>query len=219
MTLIKICGLTTPEMLDAAVAAGATHIGLMYVAKSPRYITLEAGAALAARLPAHVASVGVFADADDALLAAAAPFLDVLQLHGNESPARVAETRRHGREVWRAIGVTTRADITAAIQAARGVADRLLFDAKPPSGMPLSGGVAAVPPLGGGNGLRFDWQLLAQTAPDMPWGLAGGIDAGNVAEAIALTRAPLVDVSSGVEDAPGVKSVEKIRAFVAAVRA
>lgn len=209
MTLIKICGLTTPETLDAAVAAGATHIGLMFVAKSPRYVSLEAAAALAARLPAHIRRVGVFADADDALLAAAAAFVDTLQLHGNETPARLAEVRRHGREVWRAIGVTTRADITAAIKAARGIADRLLFDAKPPSGTPL----------GGGNGLRFDWQLLAQTAPDMPWGLAGGIDAANVGAAIAATQAPLVDVSSGVEDAPGVKSVDKIRAFVAAVRA
>lgn len=209
MTLIKICGLSTPETLDAAVAAGVSHIGFMFVARSPRYVTLDAAAALAARLPAHVKSVGVVADADDALLAAAAGIVDVLQLHGQEPPARIAEARRFGREVWRAIGVATRADIAAAVKASQGVADRLLLDAKAPSGAPLSGG----------NGLRFDWQLLGNFNPGMAWGLAGGIDAGNVGAAIAATHTPLVDVSSGVEDAPGVKSVEKIRAFVAAVRA
>ena len=209
MTLIKICGLSTPDTLDAAVAAGVSHIGFMFVTRSPRYVSLEAAAALAARLPVHVKSVGVFVDADDALLAAAATFVDVLQLHGSETPARIAEVRRHGREVWRATGVATRADIAAAVKASQGAADRLLLDAKAPSGAPLSGG----------NGLRFDWQLLVGFNPGMPWGLAGGIDAGNVGAAIAATQAPLVDVSSGVEDAPGVKSVEKIRAFVAAVRA
>lgn len=219
MTLIKICGLTTPETIDAAVAAGVSHIGFMFVARSPRNITLAAAAALATRVPAHIQCVGVFVDADDALLTAAAPFLDVLQLHGAETPARVAEVRRHGRDVWRAIGVATRADITAAVKASQGVADRLLFDAKAPSAAPLSGGFPVVPPLSGGNGLRFDWQLLGGVDPGMAWGLAGGIDAGNVGAALAATQAPMVDVSSGVEDAPGVKSVEKIRAFVAAVRA
>ncbi len=209
MTLIKICGLSTPETLDAAVAAGVSHIGFMFVTRSPRYVSLEAAAALAARLPAQVKSVGVFVDADDALLAAAAAFVDVLQLHGSETPARIAEVRRHGREVWRATGVATRADIAAAVKASQGVADRLLLDAKAPSAAPLTGG----------NGIRFDWQLLGNFNPGMAWGLAGGIDAGNVGAAIAATAAPLVDVSSGVEDAPGVKSVEKIRAFVAAVRA
>ncbi len=215
MTLIKICGLSTPDTLDAAVAAGVSHIGFMFVTRSPRYVTLDAAAALAARLPAHVKSVGVVADADDALLAAAAGIVDVLQLHGQETPARIAEAHRHGREVWRAIGVATRADIAAAVKASQGAADRLLLDAKAPSAALPAGGA----PLGGGNGVRFDWQLLVGFNPGMAWGLAGGIDAGNVGAAIAATHTPLVDVSSGVEDAPGVKSVEKIRAFVAAVRA
>jgi phosphoribosylanthranilate isomerase len=210
MTLIKICGLSTAATLDAAIAAGASHVGLLFFAKSPRYVAPAAAAALAARVPAGVKRVGVLVDADDALIDLVAPLLDVLQLQGAETPARTADVRaRTGREIWRSIGVTTRADIAAAIAAAHGVADRLLFDAKAPIGAPLSGG----------NGVRFDWRLLDAVRPGMAWGLAGGLDPGNVGAAIALTQAPLVDVSSGVEDAPGVKSIDKIRAFVAAARA
>jgi phosphoribosylanthranilate isomerase len=210
MTLVKICGLSTIDTLDAAIAAGASHVGFLFFAKSPRYVAPAAAAALAARVPAGVKRVGVLVDADDALIDLVAPLLDVLQLQGAETPARTADVRaRTGREIWRSIGVTTRADIAAAIAAAHGVADRLLFDAKAPIGAPLSGG----------NGVRFDWRLLDAVRPGMAWGLAGGLDPGNVGAAIALTQAPLVDVSSGVEDAPGVKSIDKIRAFVAAARA
>jgi phosphoribosylanthranilate isomerase len=210
MTLVKICGLSTADTLDAAIAAGASHVGFLFFAKSPRYVAPEAAAALAARVPAAVRRVGVLVDADDALIERVAPFLDVLQLQGSETPARIADVRaRTGCEVWRSIGVTTSSDIDAAIAAAHGVADRLLFDAKAPIGAPLSGG----------NGVRFDWRLLDAVRPGMAWGLAGGLAPDNVAAAIALTGAPLVDVSSGVEDAPGQKSVDKIRAFIAVARA
>ena len=208
MTLVKICGLSTPGTVDAAVAAGATHLGFVFFAASPRNLSPERAAALIARVPAHVIKVGVFVDADDALLAhGVAAGLDVLQLHGEETPARVADVKtRFGRETWRAAGVRSRADIDEAAQAMRGVADRLLFDAKAPNGAPLPGG----------NGVRFDWRLLCEPPRGVDWGLSGGLDAATVAAAVAATRAPLVDVSSGVEDAPGVKSVAKIRAFVAA---
>ena len=210
MTQIKICGLSTPETVDAAVAAGATHIGLVFYAPSLRNLRFPQAAALAARVPERITRVGVFVDPDDAMLdAAVACGLDALQLHGREGSARVAEIRhRHGLPVWLAAGVTTRADIAAAIAEARGVSDLLLFDAKAPSG-------AALP---GGNGVRFDWRLLAGLSPGMPWGLSGGLDAGNVGDAVRGSNAPLVDVSSGVEDAPGVKSVAKIQGFIEAVR-
>jgi phosphoribosylanthranilate isomerase len=210
MALVKICGLSTVDTLDAAIAAGATHIGFMFYPRSLRYVTPEVAAALAARVPQGVAKVGVLVDADDALIAEVAPFLDALQLQGNETPARVADVRaRTARETWRAVGVATRADVEAAVAHARGVADLLLFDAKAPSGTAPSGG----------TGVRFDWRLLDGVRPNMAWGLAGGLDSGNVGAALALTHAPLADVSSGVEDAPGQKSVDKIRAFIAAARA
>lgn len=209
MVLIKLCGLSTPESIGAALAHGVSHIGLNFFARSPRFVATDQAAMLSATIPATVKRVGVFVDADDAQLERAAPFLDVLQLHGSETPARVADIKaRFGLETWRAVGVSSRAEILAAIHAARGTADRLLFDAKAPQAAPLSGG----------NGLVFDWRLLDRINPGMAWGLAGGLDAGNVAAALASTGAALVDVSSGIEDAPGVKSIAKIRAFVAAVR-
>lgn len=210
MTHVKICGLSTADTLDATIAAGASHVGFNFFARSPRYVSPAVAAALAARVPAGVTRVAVLVDADDALIDSVALFVDVLQLQGSETPARLADIRRRlGRAVWRAAGVATRADVDAAIGHARGCADLLLFDAKAPIGAPLSGG----------NGVRFDWRLLDAVRPGMAWGLAGGLDSGNVGAAIALTAAPLVDVSSGVEDAPGVKSVDKIRAFIAAARA
>ena len=206
---IKICGLSTPEAVDAAIGAGASHVGFVFFAPSPRDVAPERAAALASRVPSHVARVGVFVDPDDALLDRTTSALDMLQLHGSESPARVAEVRRrYGKPVWRGIGVATRDDIDAAIAAFGGVADRLLFDAKAPRG-------AALP---GGNGLRFDWRLLDRVGRAC-WGLSGGLDAGSVAEAVRAAQPPLVDVSSGVEDEPGVKSVTKIKAFIAAARA
>ncbi len=208
MTDIKICGLSTRDSVDAAVGAGASHLGFVFFAPSPRNVTADQARALGRDLPAHVVRVGVFVDPDDALLDAAAPAVDAIQLHGSESAARLAAVRaRYGKPVWRAAGVATRDDIRAALVDARS-ADRLLFDAKAPTGASLPGG----------NGRRFDWRLLDGVG-DRAWGLSGGLDAASVAEAIRTARPPLVDVSSGVEDSPGVKSVDKIRAFVAAAKA
>ncbi len=211
MTFAKICGLTTPETLDAAVRHGASHIGLVFFAKSPRNLTPAGAAALAARVPAHVAIVGLFVDpTDDDLAAVVAQVrLDVLQLHGDETPATVARlARAHDREVWKAIPVRTAADRDAAARYA-GAASRILYDAKPPEGAILPGG----------NGLRFDWSLLSGHRHALPWALSGGLDPDNVHAAIRETGAPLVDVSSGVESKPGVKDVDKIAAFLRAANA
>lgn len=206
---VKICGLTAPDALGAAAAAGAAWAGFVCFPPSPRHLAPAALAALAARTPAGVRRVAVLVDADDALIDAVAPHVDVLQLHGAESPARVAAVKaRFGREVWRGAGVRTAADVRAAVAAFRGVADRLLLDAKPPPGSALPGG----------NGIRFDWRVLADARPGMPWLLSGGLDADSAPEAARLTGAPALDVSSGVEDAPGVKSIPKIKAFMEAVR-
>ncbi|MEG8039253.1 phosphoribosylanthranilate isomerase [Sphingomonas sp. LR60] len=207
---VKICGLSTPETLDAALKGGASHVGFVVFPPSPRHLPLDRLAGLAAQVPAHVRKVGVFVDPDDELLAAtvAAGRLDAIQLH-KTAPDRVAALRRlSGCETWAAIAVKTRADLTAA-PAFTGAADRLLYDAKTPDGATLPGGM----------GLRFDWQLLDGFRHPLPWALSGGLDPANVAEAIARTRAPLVDVSSGVESAPGVKDVDKIAAFLQRVSA
>ncbi len=210
MTGVKICGLSTPDTLDAAIAAGATHVGFVFFAPSPRNLSPEQVAGLAARVPSRVLRVGVFVDPDDTLLDAAAPSLDIIQLHGAENPARSAAIRaRYARPLWRAAGVASAADIRAANTTARGTADLLLLDAKAPSSAPLPGG----------NGLRFDWRLVEAVRPDMAWGLSGGLDAANVAEAIRGCAPGLVDVSSGVEDAPGIKTAAKIRAFIEAAKA
>lgn len=203
---VKICGLSTPETIDAAIAGGATHIGLMFFAKSPRNVAIERAAALTKNLPAHVRAVGVFVDPD-------AEFLDevrkqvtlqVIQLHGDERPAFVSRTaQRHGIEVWKVIPVKTADDLKLA-QKYRGAAHCILYDAKTPKGADLPGGI----------GLRFDWELLRGASHPLPWGLAGGLHAGNVAEAVRITGAGLVDVSSGVETAPGIKDVDKIATFL-----
>lgn len=210
MTGTKICGLTTAATLDAALRGGASHVGFVFFAPSPRNLAFDAAAGLAARVPGHVTTVGVFVDPDDALLErtlAAVP-LGILQLHG-VIPARAAAIRaRFGRETWATVAVKTRADLDAAHGFA-GAADRILYDAKTPPG-------AALP---GGMGLRFDWALLQGFRHLLPWALSGGLDPANVAEAIARTGAALVDVSSGVESAPGVKDVDKIGAFLKAVTA
>ncbi|WP_199554460.1 phosphoribosylanthranilate isomerase [Sandaracinobacteroides hominis] len=206
---VKICGITTPEALVAALSAGADAAGFVFFPPSPRALLPDQAQGLAARAP-HLLKVGLFVDADDALLedAVAAGQLGALQLQGSEGPARVAELKaRFGLPVWKAVGVKAAADIRAA-ERAFGGADLLLLDAKPPEGSSLPGG----------NGLRFDWRILLEARPAMAWGLAGGLTAETVAEAIARTGAPLVDVSSGVEDAPGVKNLAKIAAFVEAAR-
>jgi phosphoribosylanthranilate isomerase len=205
----KICGLSTPDTLDAAIKGGASHVGFVFFPPSPRHLSPDRAAQLAARVPAHVRTVGVFVDPDDALLEqAVATGLDVLQLH-KTSPARaVAIRRRFGHELWVAVAVKTRADLGAAARFA-GAADRILYDAKTPDG-------AALP---GGMGVRFDWALLEGFAHPMRWALSGGLDPDNVTQAVHRTGATLVDVSSGVESAPGEKDTGKIAAFLSAVRA
>jgi len=209
-TTAKICGLSTPDTLAAAIAGGASHVGLVFFPPSPRNVTPDQAAGLTQRVPSHVAKVGVFVDPDDALLdeATAAGQLDAIQLH-KTAPARAAAIRRRTeREVWVAVPVKTRADLDAARSYAD-AADRILYDARTPDD-------AAHP---GGMGLRFDWRLLDGFRHPLPWALSGGLDAANVAEAIALTGARLVDVSSGVESAPGIKDADKIAAFLRAVAA
>ena len=205
---IKICGIKDSAALDAALSAGADHIGLVFVGESPRHVALEQAAALARAARGRARIVGLFMDPDMAALEAAqtAVGLDVIQLHGKEPPAFAAAVRSAlQRETWKAIGVRTRADLDAA-RAYAGAADRVRYDAKPPE-------QGALP---GGTGLRIDWTLLAGAAHPLPWILAGGLDPANVAEAMATTGADFVDVSSGVESARGVKDPARIKAFCAA---
>lgn len=205
----KICGLRTPETLDAAIAGGASHVGFVFFPKSPRNIDVERAASLAERTGRRAKVVGLFVDPELDLIDAIRlhVHLDAIQLHGSEHPALVARLRQHqGIEVWKAIPVRTKADVQSASKYV-GSASRILFDAKPPSR-------AEVP---GGTGLRFDWKLLEQYNHRLPWALSGGLDARNVSEAVSITGATLVDVSSGVETAPGVKDVDKVAAFLQAV--
>lgn len=204
----KICGLSTPDTVDAAIAGGASHVGFMFYAPSPRYVTLDQAAALAARLPSHVIAVGVYVDPEDALVAETMRVarLGAIQLH-RTAPGRVAHLRQvAGVETWAAVAVKTRADLDGA-QAQAGAADRILYDAKTPEGA-----------LPGGMGVRFDWSLLDGFRHPRPWALSGGLDPANVGEAVRRTGATLVDVSSGVENAPGAKDVDKIAAFLQSVR-
>ncbi len=208
----KICGANAADAVAAAVSGGASHIGLVFYPPSPRYVTPSEAAALVAGAPGGVCRVGLFVDADtDTLAAALAEVdLDLLQLHGEESVARVAAVReRFAVPVMKAIRVSREADVDGAAAYAE-VADRLLFDARPPA--------ASVGALPGGNALAFDWQLLEDRRWPVPWMLSGGLDAGNVAEAVRVTGADAVDVSSGVEDRRGHKSPAKIAAFLAAVQ-
>ncbi len=206
-TLVKICGISTPDTLAAAVSAGASHVGFVHFAKSPRHLALADAAALRRQLPAHVKAVLLLVNADPATLAEAVRTVapDVVQFHGSETPESLARFRAEtGREAWRAMAVRD-AECLAAVAAFRGAADRVLLDA-PASALP------------GGNGTAFDWSLLAGWQAPLPWGLAGGLTPANVAEAIRLTGAPLVDTSSGVERSPGIKDVDKITAFCKAAR-
>ena len=206
----KICGLSTAETVGAAVRLGAAHVGFVFFPKSPRNIDFAQAASLTALVPPDVGKVGVFVDADDALIDAAIAIggIDTLQLHGDEPPERLAALRaRHpGIALWKAIPVRARADLEAARRHGP-VADLVLYDAKTPAGT-----------LPGGMGLRFDWTLLSQGpggfAHPQRWALSGGIDAGNVERAAAITGARLIDISSGVESAPGIKAVDKIAAFL-----
>ena len=205
----KICGLSTPETVDAALVGGASHLGFVFFPPSPRHLSFDRVAPLAARVPASVGRVGVFVDPDDATIdqAVATGRLDALQLH-KTTPARAAAIRARTRlDVWAAVAVKTRADLAAA-RGFAGAVDRILYDAKTPDGASLPGGM----------GLRFDWALLDGFDHPLPWALSGGLDAANVAGAARRTGATLVDVSSGVERAPGVKDVDKIAAFLKAAQ-
>ena len=205
---VKICGLTETADVPAAILAGARYVGFVFFAKSPRNLSLDAAAFMARSVPEGICKVALTVDADDAFLDAltAAVPLDMLQLHGRESPERVTEVKaRYGLPVMKAVGVAD-ADDLPALDAYGRVADQLLVDAKPPRGAELPGG----------NGLAFDWRLIAGRRWSTPWMLAGGLDPDNVAEAIAMTGARQVDVSSGVESAPGVKDADRIAAFCTA---
>jgi len=208
--IVKICGLKTPETLEAAITAGADWVGFVFFAKSPRNVSLDEAKALGEIVGSRAKKVALSVDADDAALADIEKALkpDFHQLHGHETPARVAAIRaKFGRPVIKAIGIAEAADLETA-RAYETAADWLLLDAKPPKN-------AALP---GGNGLTFDWQLLAGLDLEKPFMVSGGLDPSNVGEAIAISHPAGVDVSSGVETAPGVKDPAKIRAFIEAAR-
>ena len=209
MLRVKICGLTSVEAVRSAVDAGAAYLGFNFFPPSPRAISLVRAAELALATPPGPVKVALVVDADDTLIDSIAELpIDMLQLHGKETPERLAAIRkRTGLPVMKAIGIRDRADLDAIAPFAR-VADQLLIDAKPPEG--------ATRP--GGNAISFDWGLIANYRWPVPWLLAGGLTAENVAEAARLTHARQVDVSTGVESAPGVKDPAKIRAFLEAAR-
>jgi phosphoribosylanthranilate isomerase len=208
--IVKICGLSTADALDAALEAGADMAGFVFFPPSPRSVSFAAAKTLGARVEGRANKVALSVDADDDLLSHIVDSLspDLLQLHGRETADRVAEIRARFRlPVMKAIAVEAAADL-AAIDAYAAVADRLLFDARAPREATRPGGL----------GKSFDWHLLANIDTRAPFLLSGGLDAGNVAQALRITRAPGVDVSSGVERAPGEKDADKIRAFVRAAR-
>ena len=208
---IKICGLSTPETVAAALDGGASHVGFIFFPKSPRNVTPADAGRLREAARNRAQAVAVTVDASDdqlqAIIEAMAP--DMLQLHGKETPARVAEVReRFLLPVMKAISVATPDDLIH-VHAYDEVADRLLLDAKAPKESQLPGG----------NGIAFDWRLVAALDTNLDYMLSGGLNAGNIAEALAIANPPGIDVSSGVESAPGVKDVERIRTFFAAVEA
>jgi phosphoribosylanthranilate isomerase len=207
---IKICGITTHQALDAAIRAHADYVGLNFFPPSPRFISLKGAADLAARAEGHIVRVGLFVDASDTAIAeaVAASSLDVLQLHGTETPQRAAQLgAQFGLPVWKALTVATSADVDRA-QDFAGAADLILFDAKTPKG-------AALP---GGMGLSFDWNLVAHWKGPIAWGLAGGLTADNVVKAVGLTGALSTPEEVSSSGAPGIKDVDKIAAFCKAAR-
>jgi len=208
--LVKICGLKSPETLDAALDAGADMVGFVFFPPSPRNLGPEAARLLGERVKGRAKKVALSVDASDAELAAMIDALkpDMLQLHGKETPERVASVRSRFRlPVMKALPVETRADLSPVHIYAK-VADWLLFDGRAPRGATRPGGL----------GKAFDWLVLEKLNPGVPFMLSGGLDAANLAEALRITRAPAIDVSSGVERAPGEKDPDKIRAFVRAAR-
>ena len=208
---VKICGLSTEETVAAAIEAGAGLVGFVFYPPSPRAVTPDQVARLVKPVPSTVSKVGLFVDPDDTLLDRVLTLtgLDLIQLHGLEPPERVAQIReRFRRPVMKVIRVGSAADVTVA-ERYLGVADRLLFDAQPPKRP------GAVP---GGNGEPFDWSLLAGRSWPLPWMLSGGLTIGNIAEAVRVTGAPAIDVSSGVETSPGIKDVRLIEDFIATAK-
>jgi len=210
-TEVKICGLSTEDAVEAALAGGASHLGFIFFEKSPRNVTPQAAAKLSDKARGRAKIVAVTVDADDDRLDEIVSVLqpDVLQLHGHEDSDRVQALKaRHGLPVIKAISLREPGDVEAAFDFA-GAADRLLFDAKPPAGAQLPGG----------NGVAFDWGLLGGLDAEIDYMLSGGLNADNIASALAMTDARAVDVSSGVEKAPGIKDTTRIGAFFAALRA
>lgn len=208
--LVKICGLSTPETLGVALDAGADLVGFVFFPPSPRHLDLAAARVLARGVADRAGKVALTVDADDTLLAAIVEAIepDMLQLHGSETSERVTAVKsRFGLPVMKAVPVAEAADL-AKVPVYAAVADRLLFDAQAPREATRPGGL----------GQPFDWRLLENFEPGVPFMLSGGLDAGNVATALAVTRAPAVDVSSGVERAPGIKDPDRIRAFIRAAR-
>ncbi len=208
---IKICGLKTAEALDAALRHGASHVGFIFFPKSPRNIAVAEAAVLRRAARGRAAAVAVTVDADDAALDAIVAEMhpDMLQMHGRETPERVSAVKaRHGLPVMKAVSIRDAGDIAAAAPY-RGIADRLLFDAKPPNGAELPGG----------NGVPFDWRVLAAFDFSVDYMLSGGLTAANIVEALRMLHPAGIDVSSGVESAPGVKDARLIADFFNAVRA
>jgi phosphoribosylanthranilate isomerase len=207
-TEIKICGLTDAAGIEAAISGRAEYVGLMFYPPSPRHLSFDRAAELAARAGTAIGRVGVFVEPSDDLLreAIAAGRLDALQLHRTTAARRAEVRSRFGLPVWAVVEVSQPADLAARHHI--DACDRVIYDAKTPTGA-----------LPGGMGLSFDWSMLAGLSHAVPWGLAGGLGPANVADAIRTTGAPLVDASSGLESAPGVKDPDRIRAFIAAVRA
>lgn len=208
-TLVKICGLKTPDAMTAAIESGADFVGLVFHPASPRYVEIEVAAYLASYVPDSVKVVGLFVDPDDAQLSLtlSSVRLDMLQLHGKETPDRIREVRqKFGLPVMKALSIETKPDL-ARIDLYASVSDWLLLDAK---------GTTEVP---GGTGMSFDWSLLDEFESPLPWMLAGGLTPDNVAQAISLLYPTCVDVSSGVEAARGVKEIAKIHAFIRAAKA
>ena len=207
---IKLCGLNDVASLDAAIAARADYAGFNFFAPSPRFVDLETAHRLGSQAAGRIVRVGVFVNASDAAIREAvdAAGLDVIQLHGSETPQDAARLRTLlQRQVWKVLSVSSTADVSGA-DAFQDAADLILFDAKTPKGT-----------LPGGMGLRFDWSLLAAYRGAVRWGLAGGLTPANVSEAARRTGAPLVDTASGIETAPGVKDPALIAAFCAAAHA
>ncbi|OAN50236.1 N-(5'-phosphoribosyl)anthranilate isomerase [Paramagnetospirillum marisnigri] len=207
---VKICGITDEDAMDAAIEAEADYVGLVFYPPSPRAVTPERAAELVEFTPGEITKVGLFVDPDDALLERVLTQvrLDLLQLHGSETPERIEAIRlEYGLPVMKVVPVAIASDLAAA-EPFLAVADRLLFDAKPPKGATLPGG----------NAVSFDWTILKGRSWGLPWMLAGGLTPANVAEAVRISGAGAVDVSSGVERSPGVKDPDLIRAFISAAR-